>query len=1165
MSVRFVVGRAGSGKTWRCLEAIRARLRKDPAAAPKLLLLVPEQASFQMERALIETPEISGYTRCEVLSFQRLAYRVFTETGVGGRRADQTIGPLGRLMAIRRLIRRERSALRLLDRVADKPGLVKQVAGTLDEFMRANVEPQTLAEMADRSETENPLAAARLADLTRLYQAYLDYLIDDRLDPAQYLNLAAERLGNCDWLDRAEVWVDGFAGFTQQEYALLTVLARCVVSMEITALLDPGASAIEAGELPAISYSLFGRTERTLVRLRGEFKASGIDLDAPIILTTSSAPRFARPELATLEQRVFSTVGEKQQKESSVCADVIRVLALPDRRSEVDAAVAEIQRLTREADPPMRYRAIAVIVRDLASYHDLLSAAMGAHGIPCFIDRRQPTRHHPLIELVRGLLAIATDDCRLESVRLTLKTSLLPIDDDDADLLENYLLASGISGRSRWAEPWTYKRFFTRKGRDGGLSESQRRVLDQVNRIRQQWLSATSPWLDAVAELHEAPGQSWAKTLFACLDHIDTGRRLHAWADAAEADGLTDEADAHRKVWTDFVDLLDEFVRALGAEPMRIEEFRETIEAGLAEFDLGLAPPTLDQILVAAIERSRHPAIRAAIILGFDEHHFPMKRSEDPMLGDAERDQLESAGVEIGPSRARQLLDERMLAYIALTRASERLWISYPRTGEDSKPVQPSPYLDEVLAALPDLEVETVSEPRTTRSTRWITRVGELGSRLAGEMRYRTGIDDESDPSARAAWNALYEAVRHREEWRRTLTRSLAGLKYRNAAELEPGMMAGAVASPFAASVSRLERFAACPFAHFAEYTLDLEPRIEADLGQVDLGNLCHVILEKFVGQLAEAGQGLADLEDDAIADGLDAAAREIMPLVADDMMLAEARNAYLFDRSRGHLRRVARWQRDAARVGRFRPRAVEYPFGFSDHPAAPLTLATPGGRTILLRGVIDRIDIAELGGELIGTVIDYKRTTDRKLDLTQVYHGLTLQLVGYLLALEQTGGSLTGRPIRPVAAFYLPLLEAYKPLPHPDREKKETYRWRGIADTSALEALDRTVEPGGGSQFMSARIKKDGEPQVNSDLVHRDQLSSVMAHVGRRMGELADALLDGRIDVRPYRLNRNTPCSWCEYQSICRYEIETQPPRRLESFKRADVLQRIVEGQANV
>ena len=104
--------------------------------------------------------------------------------------------------------------------------------------------------------------------------------------------------------------------------------------------------------------------------------------------------------------------------------------------------------------------------------------------------------HHPLIELVRSLLAIATDDCRLESVRLTLKTGLVPIGTDDADLLENYLLAHGLAGRARWAEPWAYTRFFSHKDENNELTEPQRATLARVNEIRGAWLAAVGPWLE---------------------------------------------------------------------------------------------------------------------------------------------------------------------------------------------------------------------------------------------------------------------------------------------------------------------------------------------------------------------------------------------------------------------------------------------------------------------------------------------------------------------------------------------------------------------------------------------------------------------------------------------------------------------------------------------
>ncbi|NLX14221.1 MAG: hypothetical protein GXY44_11285 [Phycisphaerales bacterium] len=1231
MSVRFIIGRAGSGKTWRCLEAIRTRLREDAAGGPRLLLLVPEQASFQMERALIETPDLAGYTRCEVLSFQRLAYRIFAERGIDPRSADQTIGPLGRLMVIRRLIRLEKSALTILDRVADKPGLVRQVANTIEELMREAVDPPALVELAERLEESNPLAAAWTGDLTRLYRAYLDHLIDDRLDPAQYLQLAAERLDQCPWLCDAEVWVDGFAGFTRQEYHLLTELARRVRSMEMTLLLDPRAAAVTADSIPWLSYSLFARTERTLARLGHDLKAAGIDVLEPILLQDScktglprpetpthctgetpvphhvnrlqkaarhmpghrpceadekhrrdagatpasesipagdtpateripedSTPsRFQAPALVALENNLFRALTAEA---GPITPETVRALDFPDRRTEVAAAVAEIERLTRRADPPMRYRDIAVIVRDLGEYHDLIAAALRGQGIPCFLDRREPTTHHPLVELVRSLLALAADDCRSDAARLSLKTDLLNLDTREADLLENYVLACGIVGRTTWKEEWTSTRYFPDKARNEEDTKCQQEVLREINHIRRRWWARVGSWLDWAAAHPDATGREWAEAFYACLEQAGVGARLADWAEQDEGDGRGHEADMHRQIWVDFVELLDEFVKALGTESIHVSEFRETLEAALAEFNLGLAPPTLDQVLVGSIERSRHPPVRAVLLLGFDECYFPLHTAEDPLLGDVERELLAKSGREIGPTRRQQLLNERMLAYIALTRASERVWISWPRADGQGKPLRPSPYLQDVLRALPGLTVEKIAEPWGERSLDWVARINELGGRLAAEFRRRGEPDQDAAPDKRALFNAVYERVREQSSWTHTLRSCFGGLGYRNEARLESGLIERATRDPFAASVSRLERFAACPFAHFADYFLKLKARVEPSLNVMDLGTVCHAVLEKFVDSLAKEQRSLAELAEDEINERVDRISGEMLPELAGDMLLAEARNAYLYDRSRFHLHRSLRRQWEAARLGRYRPAAVEFPFGMSARtPAA--TLTTPKGRRVLLRGLIDRVDVAELADELLGVVIDYKRTTERKLDWTQAYHGLSVQLVTYLLALRQVGQSLTGRPIRPVAALYLPLIEPFQTVAHPS-EPKKPIKWRGVIDVSRVDTLDGRVDGAGtASDFISAAITKKGENVANSDLLDSDQFEVLLRHVRRRIGELADALLDGDISVRPYRLNRTMPCGFCKFSAVCRYEIETQPPRLLEGMgSKTQVLERIMQ-----
>src|SRR5204863_293273 len=80
---------------------------------------------------------------------------------------------------------------------------------------------------------------------------------------------------------------------------------------------------------------------------------------------------------------------------------------------------------------------------------------------------------------------------------------------------------------------------------------------------------------------------------------------------------------------------------------------------------------------------------------------FPARIVEDTIIGDEERQRLAADGVELARTRTGRLLDERMLAYIAFTRASELLWVSYPQTDDRGRPVAPSSFWPALEAALP--------------------------------------------------------------------------------------------------------------------------------------------------------------------------------------------------------------------------------------------------------------------------------------------------------------------------------------------------------------------------------------------------------------------------------------------------------------------------------
>ncbi len=1226
MAVQVVVGRAGTGKTACCLHAIRERLREDPAEGNHLIFLVPEQAAFQMERSLIEA--LPGYHRCDVLSFRRLARRVLNEAGAGLPELRRPLGPMGRLMAVELLRRRREPELTVLGKAAGRsPGLLKQLAGAIDEWLQEDLDPEELRTLAEaaRGRADDPHAAGRLHDLYLLYGAYREFLADGRLDPTRELAAAAVLAGSVPWLRGAEVWVDGFAGFTELERRMLVRLAALARSMTVTLLADPASPVLERADARPSPYSLFSRTERTLAALREAMQAEGIEWLPLQRLAPANPPRFVSASLGRLERRLFGPAGAgavsgpgsgcpvhdpaaplsplrgsvtgggrdpglapgaalyRPSGAGSPCHEgdpgdgTVRVVAAANRRIEVDAAVAEIQRLIRESGGRLRYRDIAVVVRDLEPYHDLLSAAMRAHNIPFFIDRRQPTAYHPLVELLRLLPSLVWRDFRLEDVRPLLKTGLTPLTDDEADALENYVVAHGIAGLDAWLGPakWTYLRLFTNRGEEAELTEEAREALDRIDGYRRRLVEPLRDWCLFATATGAPSGRAWAERLVGALDRLQTVVTLDRWAAEAVERGDADEADVHRQVHGDALSLIDDLTATLGDVPLTAEEFAGVLDAAMSEFTVGLAPPTLDQVLVGSIERSRHPELEAVLILGFNEGLFPLTPGDDVLLTDDEREQLGERRPPVGTTRRQRILDEKMLAYIALTRPSRRLYISYARADQAGKELRRSPFLRDIEAALPGLNVEEVDDPTARRAMWPIGRVAELGSRLAMEFRMRPNAPTDDVPAVRARWNRLYEHARGRAAWRHDLEPILASLGYGNDARLDAGDAKRLYGQSMRFSASRIETFARCPFQHFAKYALRLEPRVEFAIQTVDLGLLHHKVLEEFYAELIHEKRDLAGLDTDAVTERLTRLSDIWIRRLTDEALLSAARNTFVLDRSNRHLRDALARQRLMARRGAFRPKVLEWSFGMEREggPAdgqaarAPLEIRTPGGRTIFVVGRVDRVDVLELMGECLGVVLDYK-SSRKTMPLWKAFHGLEIQLLTYLLALAAHGRTLAGREIRPVGAFYVPMGTTRQSVKHPsDAEDPNegipsALKPRGIANAEIIPHLDSTLAVGAAGKSSVYSIQQKAEGAL-ADLGYNDaygpeDFDGILAFARRKIGALADRILDGEVAVEPCRTGASLPCSWCEFKSVCRFDYDVNRPRDAESLERQEALERM-------
>lgn len=1161
MSVRFVIGRAGSGKTRHVFDSMVEAMRAHPLGPP-IFLILPKQATFSAERELTCNSGLGGFCRAHIISFDELSRSVLAECGGG---AIPEVTPIGRQMLLGHLLRKHAAQLTFYDGVARQPGLAARLDAMFDEFQRAGKDAAALTELIDGLKTpagdaEGEMLGRKLQDFRLLYAEYTGFLGQDRLDPHGRLAQMLECLQHSNNFRGATVHVDGFAEFTENERRTLARVARFAHRVEIALLIDPLHPTIgDVHHLPD-AMELFHQTLQTYRRLHFAFEAEGVAVGQPIVL--DGAQRFEQKPLAYIERQLFS------ERPRPLHGDVpLELIEANDRRAEVDAVARRIRELL---DENVRLRQIAVLVRDLEPYHELIDASFGEHGIPYFVDRRRTAAHHPLLVFTRAALAIARVSGGTgwphESIMSLLKSGLAGVSPDEADEVENYVLLHRIRGNA-WGDirAWEYQRKQTRGRDEDDLPELESVEAARVDRIRRTVVDKLNLFID---KLRSADTRSLRQTvldLFHLYESFGVRACITRWMDEAADANELEQRGEHEQVWSELVSLLDQMVDLLGEESVTIADFVEILEAGLEQFDLALTPPTVDQVLVGQVDRTRCPPLHTAFIVGLHEGEFPRAVREDSILSDSEREQLHEHRIDLDPDSERRLLDENLLGYIGFTRASQRLIVTRATSNDDGKPLGPSPYWLRLRRLLPNLmphEIRRDADPADT--------IGTPRQMVNALVRWaRTGAIERD--AASTPWPALYQ-------WLATYTccddaidvmryRAWRALGYANDAKLSPEIARKLFAAPLHASVTRIESFATCPFKHYVRYGLKLRERDDADVTAMDLGNVYHSILERVVREVLRTRADWADLQTSVTDAMIREYAEEVGRSLRGELMMSSARNRYLLGHIEKTLNRVIASQRAAMRRGHFRPAVAELGFGVEGGTLPAFNLKTPAGRDVFLHGKIDRVDLVEGGAQF--AVIDYK-LTGRPLALDRVYHGISLQLLTYLLVLDVEGERMFGRKLNPSAAFYVKLLRSLEQVNHPDDaphpddatfDLKE--KPRGIFDGDCIDHLDDDCAGGGSSDVVQLFVKNDGSfgHLDRTDVADRGAFAALLAHVRTRVGELADQIIGGHVDITPYRINKLTPCPQCEFRAVCRFDPGVNRYHTLPAMKRSEVFDRLTEG----
>ncbi|QYR20149.1 helicase-exonuclease AddAB subunit AddB [Paenibacillus sp. sptzw28] len=1165
MALRFVIGRSGTGKTHFCLDEIRKNVLEEPDGPP-LVMLVPEQATFQTEYALLRSPELTGTIRAQALSFRRLAFRIMQETGGT---ALVPISENGKNMLLYKIVHRLGDRLQLFQGSESQPGFIERLGELMTEWKRYGIGMDDIVSFNDlhRAGTGNPLLGRKLHDLQMIGTQMAAELDGLYIDAEDYLTWLTKGFGAAASMRGTRLWVDGFHGFTPKEFEALEALMRESEDVTITLCLDR----LYGAEERPHELDMFRPTAETFLTLRELAIKNGIEVLEPLMLGEEPPIRFRNSPMLAHVERHYRDRAPLRLPEEELGNGGVSLHAAAHRRAEVEAVARDIVRRVR--DESLRYRDLAVMVRNAPDYNDYITAVFADYEIPFFLDQKNAALHHPLVEFIRSALEIAVHGWRYEAVFRCIKTELLLPEDggvtrESFDLLENYALAAGIDG-NRWLTRSSWKPLM-RDSLDGEAAvagQPEQRMLQAVLAAREAVVPPLHKFNRALKKA--ANVQEMCEALYKLLINIDAPDRLERWSRQAAASGQTQRAREHRQLWDGVMNVLDQLAEMTGGETLPVQLFAGMIETGLESLKLAAVPPSLDQVLIGSIDRTRSGRVRVCYVLGANDGVMPQRIQEDGVLTEQERETLENGGLKMAPGVRRRLLDERFLIYNALTTPSRHLWISWPMADEEGKSLHPSEVIRQMKQMFPGIsEHMLMGEPLPGMTEddqqSFIVHPERTLSYVINQLRaWRQGTD-----IAPMWWEAFnWYAVR--PNWQDKLGRLVRSLDFTNIVpSLSPETADQLYGKLLRGSVSRMERFVSCPFQHFAIHGLRLRERELFRLGAPDIGQLFHAALSRLAASLGERWGMMSQEQIRAESAGV---VDELALRLQSQILFSSSRNRYIARKLKDIVAQAAVILGEHARRAQFQPVGLEIDFG-PDGQLPPVTIPLANGRVMEMAGRIDRVDAAQTEDGLLLRVIDYKSGATQ-LRLEEVAYGLALQMLTYLDVLLSAAPEWLGQPAKPAGVLYFhvhnPVISASNVL-SPDKargERLKRFKLKGLvlADETTARMMDGALETGY-SELLPLALKRDGGFYSSSSVVSHEQWDTLRKSVRTTLRRIGDRIAGGDVAIAPYRLGAKSPCRYCAYKPVCQFDplIEGNAYTKLYKPGKDEVWQLLAAGESD-
>lgn len=1069
--LQFVIGPAASGKTTTIHKMIKSDIENN---VKDVILIVPEQNTFETEKAMLDSFGGGFMSKISVLSFTRMCE---TAGQLYGGIAGFSIDDSQRNVIMARSLKKLSPHLKVFSKYISSTSFISQMVNVIKEFKTAGISSNMLISVCDKLKNSN--LADKISEIAMVYSTYNDMLKGIYIDPLDELENFYQKAVDNSFFSGKTIYVDAFKGFTGLQIKILKIMILHAKKIVISFCCRSNESKDSMG--------VFSNIFECIQHLKSYADEHGVNIAENIELKESF---YSSKEIFALE-KVLSTNGSFEYEDP---LKNLNILSFDSPVDEIEYVFKTIHKLVRTEN--YRFKDFVIIARDISKYERRIALASEKYNTPCFLDKRRSLMLSPIARFVLALLKSA-QNLNTENILALLKTELFNISTEELCQIEEYVYIWNITGEA-WTEDWQMNPFGFNSVRESEVDEVNEKLLE-LNNIRKRIIA---PIL-TLKKSFSGNTKDISKAVYDSLIILKVNDAVKLVCNNYLTRGDSDNADFIMQSWDNVMQLLDNMVRCYSDDDVSVEEYINMLELSFSSCSIGSIPRTLDEVACGSADRIRPARPKVVFAVGMNLGEFPQTAADSGILLRNDRVALCENGIEISDRFKKYVIDENFLVYSSLCCASKKVYVLRHNRNYDGSSTEES----SVFSKLKSVFKNSVSNAEYD-----LPETAEEGFVKYAEIRNESielsaVLEDiyKNNDEFKTRYNAL-NSIETRVE--RRISEEICNKLFGNRLKLSP---------------SKIEVYNRCPLSYFCNYVLGIHKLQKAELDSMQRGTIVHFVLEKVISDFAD---NIADVTSDEIDKAVDFAMEEYLKTVSGYEFLKAFDFNFAYSEMAKTLKILLNHIVEQFKNSDFVPEAFELSIDSKDGEVPSLVLKFMGENTVVVNGKIDRVDVLRLedGRELV-RIVDYK-TGAKEFHLSDVLYGQNLQMLIYLYILCNVKGSPYLK-MEPSGILYMPSNRGTK-----TSSKTNSLMMNGMIlnEADIISAMDKE----GKGKYI---FKKPSKERQNNPTITAEDFKTIFAFLEKQIKDTATNIKRGVFDLTPCDGRKDSACKYCDFKTVCAVE----------------------------